>query len=60
MFMHLLVNLSDEERWDIHLQVQLALDVYARNNLTLEWFSVPHDSDCFYDITPSCKDDFEP
>ena len=41
------------------LQVQVALDVYARSNLTLDWFSVPHDTDCFYDITPSCKDDFE-
>ena len=40
------------------LQLEKAFDAFARNNLTLDWFAIPHDEDCEYDKSPSCKDEF--
>ena len=40
------------------LQIEMALDAFKRNNVTLEWFSIPHNDECVYDMSPSCKDDF--
>ena len=39
-------------------QIEMALDAFKRNNVTLDWFSIPHNTECVYDMSPSCKDDF--
>ena len=43
---------------DSFFQIDKAFDAFARNNLTLDWFAIPHNEDCVYDKSPSCKDDF--
>ena len=53
-----IVQLSGSLKYYLYFQVEKAFDAFNRNNLTLDWYPIPHFDSCINDPPGNCKEDF--